>query len=84
MFDVKVADPDATYSLVISEYKNVDGASLTYRDDFKSGYLTVYVNGTEPMTSQNVTVTMTVGEGENSEMVSQQFTFVDMVGQGTD
>ena len=76
-FNYTVADPDATYSLVISEYKNVDGASLTYRDDFKSGYLTVYVNGTDPMTSQNVTVTMTVGEGENSEMVSQQFTFVD-------
>ena len=76
-FNYAVSNPDASYTIKVDGYENVDGASLTYNDSFKTGYLTVTNSASKPLDSQNVTVSLTVGSGDDRDVVSQVFTFAD-------
>lgn len=76
-FNFAVADPDAAYTLEVTGRENVDGASVTYNKDFRTGNLTVRINESKPLESQRVTLTLTSGSGESKDVVSHEFTFVD-------
>ena len=76
-FSYAVADPEASYTIKVDGYENVDGATLTYNNDFKTGYLTVANSASRPISSQNVTMSLTVGSGDTQEVVSHTFTFAD-------
>ena len=76
-FSFAVADPEASYTIKVDGYENVDGAALTYNNDFKTGYLTVANSASRPISSQNVTMSLTVGSGDTREVVSHTFTFAD-------
>ena len=64
------------YTLAITDSEGVAGASLNYNDSFKTGNLSVsFADGA--VGSPSVTLTLTVGEGENLEVVEYDYTFVD-------
>ena len=68
------------YTLKITESEGVAGASLNYNDSFKTGNLSVsFADGA--IGSPSVTLTLTVGEGENQEVVEYGYTFVDNGGR---
>jgi hypothetical protein len=72
-FSFAVADPESSYTIEVRGSENVEGASLNYNQDFRTGNLSVSVSATKPIESQRVTVAMTVGE----EVISHVFTFSD-------
>ena len=68
------------YTLKITESEGVAGASLNYNDSFKTGNLSVsFADGA--IGSPSVTLTLTVGEGANQEVVEYVYTFVDNGGR---
>ena len=68
------------YTLKITESEGVAGASLNYNDSFKTGNLSVsFADGA--IGSPSVTLTLTVGDGENQEVVEYGYTFVDNGGR---
>lgn len=68
------------YTLKITESEGVAGASLNYNDSFKTGNLSVsFADGA--IGSPSVTLTLTVGDGENQEVVEYVYTFVDNGGR---
>ena len=70
------------YTLAITDSEGVAGASLNYNDSFKTGNLSVsFADGA--VGSPSVTLTLTVGEGENLEVVEYDYTFVDNGGRIT-
>ena len=72
----------ANYTLAITDSEGVAGASLNYNDSFKTGNLSVsFADGA--VGSPSVTLTLTVGEGENQEVVEYDYTFVDNGGRIT-
>ena len=76
-FSYAVSDPNASYTIAVSGSENVDAASMSYNADFRTAYLRVDINESKPIASQSATVTLTVGEGEDAEVISHKFTFVD-------
>lgn len=76
-FSYAVSDMTAPHSLKVVGYENVVAASLNYNDQFRTGNLSVTIDESKPIESQNVTISLTVGAGENAEEVERQFTFVD-------
>lgn len=76
-FSYAVSDPDASYTIRVSGSENVDAASMTYNSDFRTAYLTVDINATKSIATQNATVTLTVGQGDEVEEISHRFTFAD-------
>ena len=68
------------YTLKITDSEGVAGASLNYNDSFKTGNLSVsFADGA--IGSPSVTLTLTVGEGANQEVVEYVYTFVDNGGR---
>ena len=76
-FNFAVSDPSAEYTVKVASTENVDWATVNYNTDFRTGNLSVQINGTEAIESQNVTLALTIGKGESAEVVSHTFTFVD-------
>lgn len=76
-FSYAVSDPGASYTIKVEGYENVDVAGVTYNDSFKTGYLTVANSASKSLDSQSVTISLTVGSGDDKEVVSHVFTFVD-------
>lgn len=76
-FSFAVSDAAASYSLNVSGTENVDWATVNYNSDFRTGNLSVQINDKNAVESQNVTLTLSVGESDNADVVSQTFTFVD-------
>ena len=76
-FNFAVANSSASYKVTVASTENVDWASVNYNTDFRTGNLSVQINGDKAIESQNVTLALTIGEGENAEVVSHTFTFVD-------
>lgn len=76
-FSFALADHAAPYSLEIDGYENLDAAYVNYNKDFRTGNLTVYINGTKPIQSQNVTLSLIVGSGNDTKVISNTFSFVD-------
>ena len=67
---------DASYTLEVTASQGVAGTSMNYYDNSKTGNLTVsFAEGA--IQSPSVTLTLTVGEGENQEVISHDFTFTD-------
>lgn len=67
---------DASYTLAVTASQGVAGTSMNYYDNSKTGNLTVsFAEGA--IQSPSVTLTLTVGEGENPEVISHDFTFTD-------
>lgn len=67
---------DASYTLAVTASQGVAGTSMNYYDNSKTGNLTVsFAEGA--IQSPSVTLTLTVGEGENQEVISHDFTFTD-------
>lgn len=68
-----------SYSVSSSDYSfsatgnNVSGVNLTYNDNYKTGYLTVGISSTVPVSEQSVDVVLTVG----GNVATKTFTFVD-------
>lgn len=76
-FSFALADQNSSYSLRIDGYENLDAAYVNYNKDFRTGNLTVYINETKPIQSQNVTLSLIVGSGNETKVISNTFTFVD-------
>ena len=76
-FNFAVSDPSASYTVEVASTENVDWATVNYNTDFRTGNLSVQINGTKAIESQNVTLALTIGGGENVELISHTFTFVD-------
>ena len=76
-FTFAVAEMDAGYTIDVQASQNVTSASVSYNNDFRMGNLTVHIHESNPIASQNVTVRMTVGNGENAEVVTRKYTFAD-------
>lgn len=76
-FNFAVSDASASYTLNVAATENVDWASVNYNTDFRTGNLSVQINGDKAIESQNVTLALTIGDGESAEVVSHTFTFVD-------
>ena len=76
-FSFALADQNSSYSLRIDGYENLDAAYVNYNKDFRTGNLTVYINETKPIQSQNVTLSLIVGSGDETKVISNTFTFVD-------
>ena len=72
-FNFAVADPAASYSLAIAGTQNVTWATVNYNSDFRTGNLSVQLDPSKAVSSQKVTLALTVG----SEVVYHEFTFVD-------
>ena len=67
---------DESYTLAVTGSQGVAGTNMNYYDNSKTGNLTVsFAEGA--IQSPSVTLTLTVGDGENKEVVSHDFTFVD-------
>lgn len=67
---------DVSYTLAVTADQGVAGTSMNYYDNSKTGNLTVsFAEGA--IQSPSVTLTLTVGEGENQEVISHNFTFTD-------
>ena len=67
---------DVSYTLAVTANQGVAGTSMNYYDNSKTGNLTVsFAEGA--IQSPSVTLTLTVGEGENQEVISHNFTFTD-------
>ena len=67
---------DASYTLAVTASQGVAGTSMNYYDNSKTGNLTVsFAEGA--IQSPSVTLTLTVGEGEDQEVISHDFTFTD-------
>lgn len=67
---------DASYTLAVTASQGVSETSMNYYDNSKTGNLTVsFAEGA--IQSPSVTLTLTVGEGVNKEIISHEFTFVD-------
>ena len=75
-FAIPEAD-NGSYTLKVTHEENVEWASVNYNKDFKTGNLSVQLNPNKSVESQKVTITLTTGSGNNTEVVSQEFTFVD-------
>ena len=76
-FNFAVANSSASYTVEVASTENVDWATVNHNTDFRTGNLSVQINGDKAIESQNVTLALTIGEGENAEVVSHTFTFVD-------
>ena len=76
-FNFAVSDASASYTVKVASAENVDWATVNYNTDFRTGNLSVQINGAKAIESQNVTLTLTIGSGENAEVISHTFTFVD-------
>lgn len=76
-FNFAVANSSAPYTVKVASTENVDWATVNYNTDFRTGNLSVQINADNAIESQNVTLALTIGEGENAEVVSHTFTFVD-------
>ena len=76
-FKFAVSDLSADYTVSVSGTENVDWANVSYNTDLRSGNLSVQIHGTKAIESQNVTLSLTIGDGENVEVISHTFTFVD-------
>ena len=72
-YNYAVADMDAAYTLTVDKHENVNGASVSYNKDYRTGYLTVDISEAKPVDSQNVTLLLDV----NGEKVYKTFTFAD-------
>lgn len=76
-FSFAVPESENSYTLKVAQEENVEWASVNYNKEFKTGNLSVQLNPNKPVESQKVTLTLTTGSGDNTEVVSQEFTFVD-------
>ena len=76
-FNFAVSDASASYTVKVASTENVDWATVNYNTDFRTGNLSVQINGAKAIESQNVTLALTIGDVENAEVVSHTFTFVD-------
>ena len=76
-FNFAVSDASASYTVKVASTENVDWATVNYNTDFRTGNLSVQINGAKAIESQNVTLALTIGDGENAEVISHTFTFVD-------
>ena len=76
-FNFAVSDPSASYTVKVASTENVGWATVNYNTEFRTGNLSVQINGDRAIESQNVTLALTIGEGESAEVVSHTFTFVD-------
>lgn len=71
---------EASYTLAVTASQGVAGTSMNYYDNSKTGNLTVsFAEGA--IQSPSVTLTLTVGEGEDQEVVEHVYTFVDNGGR---
>lgn len=67
---------DVSYTLAITSSQGVAGTHMNYYDNSKTGNLTVsFAEGA--IQSPSVTITLTVGDGGNQEVISHTVTFVD-------
>ena len=76
-FNFAVSDASALYTVKVASTENVDWATVNYNTDFRTGNLSVQISDANAIESQNVTLALTIGEGENAEVISHTFTFVD-------
>ena len=76
-FNFAVADATASYTLKVGTTQNVDWATVNYNTDFRTGNLSVQLNASKAVESQKVTLDLTVGSGDDAEVVSHEFTFVN-------
>ena len=76
-FNFAVSDASASYTVKVASTENVDWATVNYNTDFRTGNLSVQINGAKAIGSQNVTLALTIGNGDNAEVISHTFTFVD-------
>ena len=76
-FNFAVADAAASYTLKVGATENVDWATVNYNTDFRTGNLSVQLNASKAVESQKVTLELTIGSGDDAEVVSHEFTFVN-------
>lgn len=76
-FSFAVSDASASYSLKVVETENVDWATANYDASLRTGNLSVQLNPSYAVESQKVTLELSVGSGDNAEVVQQEFTFVN-------
>lgn len=76
-FSFAVSDASASYSLKVVETENVDWATANYDASLRTGNLSVQLNPSYAVESQKVTLELSVGLGDNAEVVQQEFTFVN-------
>ena len=75
-FNYAVSGDDVPYTLTVTDSQGVAGTNVNYHDNSKTGNLSVsFADGA--VGSPSVTLTLTVGEGENLEVVEYDYTFVD-------
>lgn len=75
-FNYAVSGDDVKYALTVTDSQGVAGTSVNNFDNSKTGNLTVTFADVTSVTP-SVTLTLTVGEGENQEVVDYGYTFVD-------
>ena len=75
-FNYAVSGDDASYTLTVTDSQGVAGTSVNNFDNSKTGNLTVTFAEVTSVTP-SVTLTLTVGEGEDPEVVEYDYTFVD-------
>ena len=71
-FQFAVADPNSTYRLQ-AQGTNTVSATFTHNSEFKTGHLSVTIDGSKPIESQKVSLRLQTPSG----IVLQEFTFVD-------
>ena len=76
-FSFAVSDASASYSLKVVETEKVDWATANYDASLRTGNLSVQLNPSYAVESQKVTLELSVGSGDNAEVVQQEFTFVN-------
>ena len=76
-FNFAVADASASYALKVGATENVDWATVNYNTDFRTGNLSVQLSASKAVESQKVTLELTIGSGDDVEVVSHEFTFVN-------
>lgn len=75
-FSYAVSGDGVPYTLTVTDRQGVVGATESHYDNSKTGNLTVTFADVTSGTP-SVTLTLTVGEGENKELVDYNYTFID-------
>ena len=78
-FSYAVSDPNATYEVKVSSYQGVQNAYMNkYYPDFKNGNFSVVLGeDLSQIESAKVTLSLIIGSGENKEVITKDFTFMD-------
>lgn len=80
-FSYAVSDPNATYEVKVSSFEGagIKNAYMNkYYPDFKTGNFSVVVSDDlSQIGSAKVTLSLIIGSGENQEVITKDFTFMD-------